>query len=264
MDEMKNKLVIYTALFGDYDELIDPKKNYQGCDFICFTDQKNLKSDIWQIKIVDKIDLPPNMMNRKYKILPHLYLKEYEWSMYIDSNIAILANPYELASRYLSNHDFVVPQHFARDCIYQEAVECISLGKANSSEVLNQISFYKDQGFPEKFGLGENGILLRCHNKDNVIKIMDDWWCELTSRTKRDQLSLGYILWKNERHFKFMKENARGNKYFKIKLHSSERKIGVKGLLLNSVYEYLGNNPNGKLTSLVVRINKFLKSLHLK
>jgi hypothetical protein len=31
MDEMKNKLVVYTALFGYYD-LIDPKEKFEGCD----------------------------------------------------------------------------------------------------------------------------------------------------------------------------------------------------------------------------------------
>lgn len=62
----KNNFVVYTALFGDYDNLIDPKEKYEGCDFIYFTDQKHLKSDIWEIRIVEDIDLPLNMMNRKY------------------------------------------------------------------------------------------------------------------------------------------------------------------------------------------------------
>jgi len=43
---MKNKLVVYTALFGDYDNLIEPKEKFEGCDFICFTDQKHLTSDV--------------------------------------------------------------------------------------------------------------------------------------------------------------------------------------------------------------------------
>jgi len=30
---MKNKLVIYTALFGDYDDLIEPKEKFEGCNF---------------------------------------------------------------------------------------------------------------------------------------------------------------------------------------------------------------------------------------
>ncbi len=61
----------------------------------------------------------------------------------------------------------------------------------------------------KNFGLGENNILFRKHNSDNIIKLMNDWWEELNTQTKRDQLSLAYVLWKNGENFNFMDENAR-------------------------------------------------------
>ncbi len=218
----KNKLVVYTALFGDYDELVDPAENFDDCDFICFTDQKHLKSDIWEIQIIDKLDLPSNMMNRKYKILPHLYLSEYEWSLYIDSNIAILKNPIDLANKYLYKNDFVAPKHFARDCIYEEANACIILGKAKYNEIQNQMNEYRADGFPRKFGLSENGILLRRHNNEKVIKLMNDWWKEMNNKTQRDQLSLGYVLWKNDMQFIYMDESARDGKFFFLFCHNND------------------------------------------
>lgn len=221
MEEVKNKFAVYTALFGNYDDLIDPKENYEGCDFICFTDQKHLKSDIWEIRLIEECDLTPNMMNRKYKILPHLFLSEYEWSMYVDANIKILNNPFDLASKYLTKYDFVMPKHFARDCIYEEAKECVILGKSKYDETQKQMNFYKEQGFPKNFGLGENNILFRKHNEKKVVKIMNDWWNELNTQTKMDQLSLAFVLWKNSEKFEYMDENARGNKYFKVKPHSN-------------------------------------------
>jgi len=36
---MKNKIVIYTAIFGGKDNLIEPEYIPKGCDFVCFTDQ---------------------------------------------------------------------------------------------------------------------------------------------------------------------------------------------------------------------------------
>jgi dephospho-CoA kinase len=221
---MKNKFVVYTALFGDYDNLIDPNENYEGCDFICFTDQINLKSDIWEIRIVENIDLPLNMMNRRYKILPHLFLSEYEWSMYVDANILIRNNPFELANKYLSRYNFTMPKHFARDCVYNEAKECVILGKSKHDETKKQIDDYKKQSFPENYGLGENNILFRKHNSEKVIKIMKDWWEELNTQTKRDQLSLAYILWKNKEIFNYMEESARvGLGYFEYILHNESK-----------------------------------------
>ncbi|HBH9578999.1 TPA: hypothetical protein KYD21_004901, partial [Escherichia coli] len=39
-DYIKNNIVVYTALFGDYDELIEIPEGMHKCDFICFTDQQ--------------------------------------------------------------------------------------------------------------------------------------------------------------------------------------------------------------------------------
>jgi hypothetical protein len=220
----KNKLVVYTALFGDYDDLIEPKEKSEGCDFICFTDQKHFKSDIWKIRLVEGCELPPNMMNRKYKILPHLFLSEYEWSLYVDANIAILNNPLELANKYLSMYDMAVPKHFARDCVYDEAKECVILGKTKYDETKKQMDKYKNEGFPKNFGLGENNIIFRKHNSDNIIKLMTDWWEELNTQTKRDQLSLAYVLWKNGENFNFMDESVRlHSRYFEIRLHRHQK-----------------------------------------
>jgi hypothetical protein len=197
----KNSFVVYTALFGDYDDLIDPKEDYVGCDFICFTDQEHLESDIWEIRVIEECDLPPNMMNRKYKLLPHLFLSEYEQSLYVDANIGIVGNPLELAKKYLDEHDFAVPKHFARNCIYKESQECVIEGKSKFYETKEQMKLYKQKGYPSEFGLGENNIILRNHNNDNIVKLMNDWWKEINKRTKRDQLSLGYVLWKNNMNF---------------------------------------------------------------
>ncbi|NCB11585.1 MAG: DUF616 domain-containing protein [Erysipelotrichia bacterium] len=190
-------------------------------EMICFTDQKHLTSDVWEIRLIEECEMPANMMNRKYKILPHLFLSEYAWSMYADANISILGNPMDLANKYLSMYDMAVPKHFARDCVYNEAKECVILGKTKYDETKKQMSTYEKDGFPKNFGLGENNILFRKHNSEKVIKLMNDWWNELNTQTKRDQLSLAYVVWKNGEKFFFMDESARGNEYFNIKLHNA-------------------------------------------
>lgn len=254
-----NKFVVYTALFGDYDDLIEPKEKFEGCDFICFTDQEHLKSDIWEIRLVKECDLPPNMMNRKYKIFPHIFLSEYEWSMYIDSNIAILKNPLELASKYLKKYNMVVPKHFARDCMYEEAKECVILGRTNYEETIKQMDSYRNDGFPERYGLGENNIILRRHNNENIVKIMNDWWNEINTHTKRDQLSLAYVLWKNGEKFVFMIESARGNRFFRMKPHNSAKKSGIIGKIFYYKNEYEANNPGKPVTKFFKILGKLRK-----
>lgn len=259
MDKIKkNRLVVYTALFGDYDDLIDPREHYEGCDFVCFTDQKNLTSDIWEIRFIEKSDLPPNMMNRKYKILPHMFLSEYEWSLYVDSNIFIKGNPLDLANKYLTTHDMAIPKHFDRVCIYDEAKECVILGKAKHDETKKQMDTYKKEGFPKNFGLGENNIIFRKHNCGNVIKLMNDWWKEINTKTQRDQLSLAYVFWINGRKFTYMDESARGGTFFRLELHSKQVKKGMIGSLLNLKNRYIINHPNSRISEFSKFINKKL------
>ena len=72
-----NKKVIYTVITGGYDNLIEQPK-IEGYDYICFTDNTNLKSDIWQIRDMPEglSDLTTVKQQRNVKILAHKYLPE--------------------------------------------------------------------------------------------------------------------------------------------------------------------------------------------
>lgn len=90
----RKRLVIYTTLLGGYDFLREPSVITPECDYICFTDDPTLKSDVWQFVDVsgDKGSLPQNKWNRKYKVLAHRYLSEYDASLYVDSNVRLIGN----------------------------------------------------------------------------------------------------------------------------------------------------------------------------
>lgn len=215
---MNETIAVYTALFGDYDKLSDPPMQYIQCEFICFTDQQ-IESKYWRIVQILP-DISPSMMNRKYKILAHRYLKEYSISIYVDSNIKITGNPYDLVSIYLDKYDFCLPKHYLRSCVYKEAEACMNEGKSSASTTQKQMSYYRSQGLPEDYGLTENNILLRRHNEPKVISLMNSWWRELNIWTQRDQLSLSYVVWKVNYPFGFMHESSRNkNNYFLYSLH---------------------------------------------
>lgn len=225
---MNNKLVVYTALFGDYDELNEPTEKYEGCDFICFTDQKHITSNIWKICLVDECDLPANLMNRKYKILPHQFLSSYEYSLYIDSNVLIIKNPLDLKNKYLlaSDLELVLPKHFARNCIYDEAFTLLRSGRTIAYKVFYQMLNYRNNGYTCQTKMGENNILLRKHQQTSSI--MDLWWSEILKETQRDQLSLAYILWKTDfKKWQLMQESSRDNFYFSINQHKKSSNIGL-------------------------------------
>ena len=47
---MKNKICVYTCITGDYDELKDIKYVDKDYDYICFTNNKKIKSNLINLK----------------------------------------------------------------------------------------------------------------------------------------------------------------------------------------------------------------------
>ena len=51
-----NKIAVYTCITGNYDNLLEISEKSDKIDYICFTDNKNLKSASWKIKYFSEID----------------------------------------------------------------------------------------------------------------------------------------------------------------------------------------------------------------
>ncbi|QLO51763.1 DUF616 domain-containing protein [Klebsiella grimontii] len=241
--ENKNKYVIYTALFGDYDDLIDPVGVDYKCDFICFTDQKNIISKKWKVIYVDT-QQNSVLKNREYKFLPHKFLNTYQVSMYIDANIKILNDPYYFIERYSDSYGICVPKHFERECIYDEITQCVNLNKISKEEGNVIFDILKADNYPSKNGLGENNIIIRRHMEPEIVLLMESWWETFRKGAKRDQLTLLYLAWKNNIPVYLMDETSRNkNKYFRYNLHKGDKKL-----------------PFLKRTFLYVKANRFRSS----
>lgn len=189
--------VVYTAIFGDYESLLDPKIVDSNLDYICFTDNPNITSDIWEIRLVTGLDMDNTRKARTIKTLPHKYLQEYDFSIWIDAAFQIVGDLEEYANIYSQKGIFLAITHSWRDCIYDEADAVINANKDDTEIVKNQMHKYESEGFPKKYGLIESGVLIRRHNDNQVIKVMEDWNKEIMGSSKRDQLSFNYVSWKN-------------------------------------------------------------------
>ena len=56
--------------------------------------------------------------------------------------------------------------------------------------------------------------VLRRHNAADCIKTMETWWQEIKYKSKRDQLSFNYSMWKTGMKFKYFIGDSRSNKHF--------------------------------------------------
>lgn len=199
IDISHKKIAVYTCVVGNYDPLIEPLATEQGVDYYVFTDQEVPDGSKWRKKDITCLDeyqrFSPSQLNRKIKMLPHLYLPGYDYSIYVDGNVEICDSLTPLVKE-MGDCGFGVHYHRTRDCIYHESVRVLYLKKANAQLVKSQVEAYRKEGFPRHYGLYENTVLIRSHHDHMSNCLMEAWWHEYMKYPTRDQLSLPYVIWK--------------------------------------------------------------------
>ena len=198
------KLVVYSCLTGGYD-YIRPVICDNDIDFIMFTDTEEQdwpENTGWTFrKVNNSFADTPHMLNRYYKLHPHIVVPEYETSFYIDTNIQIL-NTASLKERNKeltdSNIYIAASKHPDRKCIYEECKAVVKFNKIKKKEAQSHKAFLISEGYPKDNGLFENNLIWRKNHDGNATLLMNKWWDILNQEglSKRDQLSFVYVLWK--------------------------------------------------------------------
>lgn len=194
------RIAVYTCIFGSYDTVKPIACKSAYCDYYIITDQPVDEASGWKkysVAFPEELkDASPVLKNRYCKMHPHLLFPEYAYSIYMDGSIVIYADVFPLLGR-MGEKFIGMYAHSSRDCIYQEAAKVVELGKAPAQIVEEQMRLYKEEGFPEHFGLTDGIVIVRKHNDSRCITLMNDWWDIFQRYSKRDQLGLMYAVWKN-------------------------------------------------------------------
>lgn len=201
-----NRKVVYTAITKGYDKLKEPKVVSDIWDYICFTDDPNLTSKVWQVIYVEDLN------HKEPKMLPHKYLKYYDYWLWIDGSIEILVDPSELLSEmFRQDVDFMSFNAKMWNTPFDEGKAVVSLGYEtlqNVEKVFNKfaVDFPRDK-------LTTCTVILR----KNIPKInkFNELWNSFMEYSKRDQLSIDYCLWKEGIKQGYFEGSIYENKYFK-------------------------------------------------
>lgn len=242
------KIVIYTIAFGEKFGIANQPK-FEGVDYICFSDIER-KSKTWKVIKVDRKFEDPTRDSRHYKMLPHLYLSDYDVSIFIDANFLVTCDIKDFVKNVFKNEIFMGFDHNyvtgdERDCVYDEYDHIIKLGQRKQRykdvpEVMKkQLDRYREEGYPANNGLIVTSVLIRRHNDPVVIKLMNEWWEEISNGSKRDQLSFDYVCWKNKFTYSCLPGDIRlGNPWFRTL--GSNRKNFTKKIIEYKIKKILG------------------------
>lgn len=193
---------VYTFIFGDYDDLKSPAIITPGWDYICFTDDPSLRSDVWDVRLSARSRADRQLEHKKYAIkhiiLFHQYLKGYDLSLSIGAQLELNCNLNDLMREHFrAGDDMMICQHPERDCIYDEAEVCKGWLLDDPARIDAQMQRYRAMEYPAHNGLYATGIIGRWHDRANVQAMCEFWWEEYRRGSRRDQLSLNYAIWKS-------------------------------------------------------------------
>lgn len=227
---VSSRVCIYTSLFGDYDDLPEIQcEPPADIEFVAFTDRMHVTADKRWKQIVCKADgITENMSAKKYKLKPHVYLKEYDYSLFVDANTVFTGDLSVLVVMLHSRGPFVMWRHPLRTDLFIEACAIISSGRANADVILKQMATYAQAGIKHHTGLCEGSFIWRCHTDEKIMTFMDEWWSQIEMFSHRDQLSLAYLMWRDKYYPAIIDDSygtSRENIFFyKKRLHKAECK----------------------------------------
>ena len=182
------KLIVYTGIFGGYDKLHEPQ-DHSGIRFICYTDDPNLTSNVWEIRYC-KADTNrhPRWQARQCKLLGFKDLN-CEESVWIDGRyefVSLLRMPYY--------NNMLIHTHPKRICSYAEVAFCLKHHIGDPDDLQRMVDIMQTVKFPKDFGLWWSAVLWRKHTQ-TTISFCEKWWKNMQIGSVRDQVSLPFTLW---------------------------------------------------------------------
>lgn len=197
----EKKVVVYTCIYGNYDDILEPLTIDSNCEYYIFTDQKIKEGSIWRIAddslIPDYCDTPAKK-NRYVKMFPYLFFPESEYSIYLDGNLQLVGHPSVMVQNSIDRCKTGIEMHLAprEHCIYDEAKNLYKVGKITKAESKYILQEYRKNNMPHGFGMCECNVIVRKHTNESCKQIMEMWWDMYSNGVKRDQLYFTYVLFR--------------------------------------------------------------------
>lgn len=198
------KLVVYTALFADESLPLEEVGNFfpfvhdkGDVKYIAFTNRKDLTSDFWNVKVIEKHDDKSfRMMSRFLKWNPtQAPLPEYTHSLWMDSQCYFTAEPKAIVEHYLGDKfHTAIHHHTDLQSVFVEGMVTSYVYKNDKPSIVNrQLERYFEDGMPYTYDHYETGILLRKNTKESN-ELSSAVYEELSNGSIRDQLCTPYVI----------------------------------------------------------------------
>lgn len=188
---------VYTALIGGYEELNEqPVAARSDVPFVCFTDDPSLRSETWEIVLVDPVlRADSSRSSRQLKLVAdHPRLADCDQTLWIDNSVVLKVVPEQLLDEWLDDADLAIPRHSYRERVIDEFDAVVKAGFDEPSRVYEQLHHYLEVA-PHVLELPVlwNALIAR-RRTPQVARLGEAWWQQVLRYSRRDQLSVRMAL----------------------------------------------------------------------
>ena len=237
---MKHRATFLTFLFGDYEKMHEVAVKTPNCDYVLVTDNKDLKSNTWNIKYVDNPHPEDNFyMCWEVRYNPFKYV-DTDIVIRIDGSMGVAGNLDYLVDYFnKNNYDICLEMHPTRMNQYDEYVAWVQqrnypLEQAN--KVLSFMAMAEGYDVKKNIGLYQYNFMIQRKNKANLdLNRMTLSLCKyLAPEGKQidrlDQTIGSFVINKYFNKLKVLPVSqgvAISGKYFKWYAHNSNKQLYV-------------------------------------
>ena len=234
------KMVIYTAVIGDYDTIHQPEVVDGRFDYVLFSDKiSESQIGVWQVRPIHYINEIQTKIARWVKTHPEELLPEYDASVWMDASVII--NSPQVYERIIELQDSkVLISTLANPdlvCIYQEMLSMMYLQWETENVTVEWGKFLRSEHYPRWIGTNETRILYREHSNTKVRDFDKLWWWCIENYSRRDQFSFHYVIWKHSIKWELFfptNTNEDYSQYYHVLDHANSKNKYLGGCMESS------------------------------
>ena len=237
---MKHRATFLTFLFGNYEKMHEVAVKTPNCDYVLVTDNKDLKSNTWNIKYVDN----PHPEDNFYMCWEVRY-NPFKW---VDTDIVVridgsmeCSGDFTKVLNYFEEggYDTAICMHPTRNNIYQERLAWVQQRNypvEQANKVLSFMAMAEGYDVKKNIGLFQYNFMIQRKNKVNLdLNRMTLSLCKYLAPEGKeidrlDQTIGSFVINKYFNKLKVLPVSqgvAISGKYFKWYAHNSNKQLYV-------------------------------------
>lgn len=181
---------------GRYEQLNEqPVAAESDVRFVCFTDNPDLTSETWELRVVTPRFPMDSIRSARYiKIMGPTLLDGYEETLWIDNSVRLKSSPESILDEWLATSNIAIPLHSSRTSVLGEFDAVATSGYDDPARVYEQLIQYSTLRPTVVQERPYWTALLARRSDPAVAATMQLWYEHVLRYSRRDQLSINFAV----------------------------------------------------------------------